>query len=197
MPLSPAANRIAHHIRDVHYRSFLRDDGLWDVEGELLDTKARDIALSDGRELKAGVPIHHMWIRTTIDNALVVQAIEVAMDSHPLGHCHEASAGLQKMVGCCMAQGWRKAIAHNLGGVAGCTHLRELLFNMATAAFQGVTGSFASEDSDTPPRHLGQCLGWDFKGPGVASHYPQFANWQPLQQAPHPGDAVAEPHTPA
>ena len=36
------------------------------------------------------------------------------MDSHPLGHCPEATRALQKMVGCSMARGWRKAINENL-----------------------------------------------------------------------------------
>jgi hypothetical protein len=38
---------------------------------------------------------------------------------------------------------------------------------------------FANADPDQPPRHLGQCLGWDFAGPGVAAHYPQFVHWSP------------------
>ena len=61
----------------------------------------------------------------------------------------------------------------NLGGVAGCTHLRELLFNLATATFQTIHAAFQNE-GDEPPRHLGQCTGWDFSGQGVREHYPQF-----------------------
>ena len=41
---------------------------------------------------------------------------------------------------------------------------------------------------DTPPRHLGQCTGWDFEGNGVKEYFPQFygrgeANTQP--STPH------------
>ncbi len=54
-----------------------------------------------------------------------------------------------------------------MGGVASCTRLRELLFNMATAAFQTLPAAFGGGDPDTPPRHLGQCTGWDFEGNGV------------------------------
>lgn len=177
MPLTEVPGRSPQHLRDVRYRSFIRPDGLWDIEGELHDSKAVDRRLSGNRLLPAGTAIHHMWIRTTINEALEVQSIEVAMDSHPLGHCPEATAALQKMIGCSMAHGWRRSIQQHLGGVASCTHLRELLFNMATAAFQSVARSFSSGDSAQPPRHLGQCLGWDFNGPGVATHYPQFVQW--------------------
>ena len=56
--------------------------------------------------------------------------------------------------------------------------MRELLFNMATAAFQSVHQAFISTDPSQPPRHLGQCTGWDFNGSGVASIYPQFIGWK-------------------
>lgn len=100
------------------------------------------------------------------------------MDAHPLGECPLALPAMQRMVGCSMARGWRKAIEANLGHIEGCTHMRELLFNMATAAFQSVNQAFARPQSDQPPRHLGQCRGWDFNGKGVATIYPQFIGWQ-------------------
>lgn len=196
MPLTEIPGRTPQHLRDVRYRSFSRPDGFWDIEGELHDRKAVDLVLQGNRRVPAGKAIHHMWIRATVDTSLQVKAIEVAMDSHPLGHCPEAAAALQKMVGCQMGRGWRKAIQEHLGGVASCTHLRELLFNMATAAFQSVPNVFASDDPAQPPRHLGQCLGWDFNGPGIAAYYPQFVRWQPGARAAAPeaaGDAAAKP----
>ena len=168
MPLSPPAPRKASHIRRVTYQGYEREDGLWDIEGELLDTKAIDLPRPNGEGIrKAGDPIHHMRIRVTVNTQLVVHAIEAAMDAHPLQDCPEARPALQGMVGTCMARGWRQAIAQHLGGVASCTHLRELLFNMATAAFQTLPAAFGGSDPATPPRHLGQCKGWDFEGSGV------------------------------
>ena len=191
MPLSPVPNRVPKHLRDVRYRSFQREDGLWDVEGELVDTKAYDLVLSGERKRRAGEPIHHMWIRCTIDTTLTVRAIEVAMDAHPLGECPLALPAMQRMVGSCMARGWRKAIEANLGQIEGCTHMRELLFNMATAAFQSVNQAFARPQTDQPPRHLGQCKGWDFNGAGVATIYPQFIGWQATKPASTGPAAVA------
>jgi hypothetical protein len=49
---------------------------------------------------------------------------------------------------------------------------------------------FATGDPDQPPRHLGQCLGWDFDGPGVAAYYPQFIHWHADARATPPADAV-------
>lgn len=185
MPLSAPAPRKASHIRRVTYQGYEREDGLWDIEAELHDSKAHDMPSFRREGIRlAGDPIHHMWLRVTVDRQLVVHAIEAAMDAHPLQDCPEARPALQGMVGTCMARGWRQAIAQHLGGVASCTHLRELLFNMATAAFQTLPAAFGGGDPATPPRHLGQCKGWDFEGNGVKEYFPQFygrgsANVQP------------------
>ena len=189
MPLSAPVPLKASHIRRVTYQGYEREDGLWDMEAELHDSKAHDMPSFRHQGVRlAGDPIHHMWLRVTIDRQLVVHAIEAAMDAHPLQDCPQARPALQGMVGACMARGWRQAIAQHMGGVASCTHLRELLFNMATAAFQTLPAAFGGGDPDTPPRHLGQCTGWDFEGNGVKEYFPQFygrgeANTQP--STPH------------
>ncbi len=189
MPLSAPVPRKASHIRRVTYQGYEREDGLWDMEAELHDSKAHDMPSFRHQGVRlAGDPIHHMWLRVTIDRKLVVHGIEAAMDAHPLQDCPQARPALQGMVGACMARGWRQAIAQHMGGVASCTHLRELLFNMATAAFQTLPAAFGGGDPDTPPRHLGQCTGWDFEGNGVKEYFPQFygrgeANTQP--STPH------------
>ncbi|MDH0048940.1 DUF2889 domain-containing protein [Comamonas terrigena] len=184
MPLSaPTVARTPQHIRRIHFNSFVREDGLWDIEGELLDTKAVDVPRVNSPGIrKAGDPIHHMWIRVTVNTQLVVQSIEAVMDAHPLGGCPAALEAMQKMVGSCMARGWRKSIETHLGTIAGCTHMRELLQSMATATFQSIVGAFTTTP-DTPPRYLGQCKGWDFDGPGVAEHFPQFVHFQAKPKA--------------
>jgi hypothetical protein len=81
------------------------------------------------------------------------------------------------MVGHTLGRGWRKAIDQHLGGVQGCAHLRELLFNVATAALQTVPGGFDTTNAVKPPMYLGQCLAWDFNGPLVERRYPVFFQW--------------------
>lgn len=178
MPLSqPTIARTPQHIRQVNYRSFEREDGLWDIEAELLDTKAIDLPRPNGEGIrKAGDPIHHMLIRVTVNTKLVVQAIEASMQAHPIQGCPAALDAMQRMVGCSMARGWRKAIETNLAGITGCTHMRELLNNMATATFQSIVSAF-STTPDQPPAYLGRCTGWSFNGPAVMQYYPQFAGW--------------------
>ena len=47
MPLSNPAPRKPMHTRTVECRGYLRDDGRWDIEGHLIDTKPFDIPNED------------------------------------------------------------------------------------------------------------------------------------------------------
>lgn len=167
------------HTRRVEYRGFQRDDGLWDIEGELHDSKPHAFEIEGEGQWAPGEAIHHMHIRVTIDEQMVVRDIAVDMESFPHSPCPQAQDPMRRMIGCTLGRGWRKAIEQNLGGIQGCTHLRELLYNLATAAFQTLSSSFAPSSDGRPPVHLGQCLSWDFNGPVVEKVYPMFFRWQP------------------
>ena len=166
------------HTRRVEYRGFRRDDGLWDIEGELHDSKPHPFEIEGEGRWEPGQAVHHMLLRVSIDDAMVIRDIAVAMDAYPHGPCPQAMAPMQRLVGETLGRGWRQTIQRHLGGIQGCTHLRELLFNLATAAFQTKTASFAPPADGRPPAHLGQCLAWDFNGPVVEKAYPMFFGWQ-------------------
>jgi Protein of unknown function (DUF2889) len=178
---APAPRRLAH-TRAVTFHGYQREDGLWDIEGHLRDTKPDIFEIPDERIWQANEPIHDLQIRITIDSQLVIQAIEVSLNHIPHPECSKVDSPMNKMVGCRLGGGWRKAIEENLGNAKGCTHLRELLFNMATAAFQAVTGTFSSNDPDTPPPHLGRCMSWDFQSTLVERRYPMFFQWTPKEK---------------
>ena len=179
MPLPSPQPRTLSHTRQVSFHGYQREDGWWDIEGHLRDTKAHDYNIPGERVWHADEPIHDMHIRVTVDNQLVVRDLLVAMDGVPHGECPSAQAPMRKLIGCSMTSGWRRAIDEHLGKAKGCTHLRELLFNSATAAFQTVTASFAQTDPDRPPAHLGGCMTWGFESPLVERRYPMFFKWQP------------------
>ncbi len=191
MPLPEPAPRTHLHTRAVTYRGFHREDGLWDIEAEMCDTKTYPLERSERGHMPPGTPIHHMLIRVTVDDSFTIRAIATAMEHTPFGECQQGTDPMQKMVGATMGPGWRVAIERALGGIRGCTHLRELLFNMATAAYQTIPAyqnllrrkaGVTLPESDKPPYHLGKCLAWDFDGPVVARHYPRFAGWQPIKK---------------
>jgi hypothetical protein len=175
VPLPSPATRSHVHTRDIVFRGYRREDGLWDIEAELRDIKTTPFIIPGEGEWAAGQPVHGMSIRLTVDDDTVVHAIEVSMDHVPHSPCPQAAAPMQRMVGSRLTRGWRRAIEQHLGGVEGCAHLRELLFNMATAGLQTMAQhSFTSSDPEQPPPHLGKCVGWDLSGPVVRKHYPKF-----------------------
>jgi hypothetical protein len=182
--LPPAAPRRPIHTRRIAFEGFLRDDGLWDIDCELSDTKAEAIHMRERGLLPPGEPVHLLRVRLTVDDGFTIRAVQSASARVPFGECHVAAADpMQKLVGLTMGPGWRKAIDGAIGGVGGCTHLRELVFNAATAAFQMIphyretqkgTDNPPGWGSDKPPFYMGQCMTWSFSGPVVQRLAPQF-----------------------
>lgn len=196
MPLPTPQPRTPLHHRQVSYNGYLRDDGLWDIEAQMTDTKAYAMTSSEKGAMPAGAPIHDMFIRVTVDDTLTIREISAVMESRPYSECSQAQDPMQKMIGVTMGPGWRHAIEKAVGGIQGCTHLRELLYNMATAAYQTIPVyqahreqrlTIPPSDDGQPPRHLGKCLAWDFNGPVVRRNYPMFVGWQPVVKAKLPG----------
>ena len=190
MSLPHATARKALHTRKVTFEGFLRDDGLFDIDAELIDSKSEPIHMHERGELPAGGAIHHMRVRVTVDDSLTIRAIQTAMDAAPFGNCQNAVDPVQKLVGARLGPGWRKAIEAAMGGVAGCTHLRELLFNVATAAYQTVPIELSKQreargeprDPNAPaPYFVGKCLSWDREGPIVQRVLPMYYQAPPAK----------------
>ena len=137
MPLSqPVARREVHH-RLIDMQAYAREDGLYDVEAHLVDTKPFEfVRVSSPRPVPAGEALHDLWIRMTVDGDYTVRAIEAASDITPYGICKEAESTLSVLVGERLVRGWSAKVKERLRGAASCTHLMELLMPMATTAYQ-------------------------------------------------------------
>jgi hypothetical protein len=137
MPLPAPTERTLLHLRDIALRGYRRSDGLFDIEAHLTDTKTADPGNVTGREDRApGEPIHGMWLRLTVDETLHVTACEASSDFTPYAVCPAAAPNFARLAGLRIGPGFNRAVAERVGGTAGCTHLRELLGQMATVAYQ-------------------------------------------------------------
>jgi hypothetical protein len=114
---------------------------------------------------------------------MVIQDVATSMDNIPHQECVGAPHGMHKLIGCTMGPGWRKLINQHVGGTDGCTHLREMLFNMATAAYQTLpSGQWQRRElagqphpeMTQAPYFLGQCHSWAHDSPTVQRAYPMF-----------------------
>lgn len=188
MPLSPAVERELVHDRTVVCRGWRRRDGLWDIEGHLVDTKTYGFPNEYRGFVEAGQPIHDMWLRLTIDRDLTVVAAEAVTDSGPFPICPDIAPNFQRLVGLSIAGGWRRAVRERLGGADGCTHLVELLGPMATTAYQTIFGERSRErreaeargepipadNPDSKPRLLNSCHAFAETSPVVAKIWPRW-----------------------
>jgi Protein of unknown function (DUF2889) len=183
LALPPPSPRKLSHTRTVVYSGFEREDGLWDIEAALTDVKTYNFIIPSQGPLKAGQPIHGLNIRLTVDNDFKIHDVITDMAHIPHPECDRAPLNMHKLVGCTLGAGWRKTIDSHIGGVAGCTHLREMLFNMATAAYQTIPSArqfkaqqlgLPEQVPTSPPPHVGKCMSWAFDGPVVARYYPMF-----------------------
>lgn len=187
MPLSPPAAREPIHHRRIDCRGYRRADGLWDIEGHLTDTKNYAFENEWRGTVDPGVPIHDMWIRMTVDDRMTIVAIEAVTDHSPYAICQSVGPVFQKLVGLKLRAGFNQKVRELVGGVAGCTHLVDMMGPVATTAFQtifpirarerGVAGA-ARDDSDTarPPRLLNTCKAFAADGALVKAYWPDHYN---------------------
>ena len=100
MPLSKApAPRKLVHTREYRFQGYEREDGLFDIEGHIVDTKPYSFDNKFRGRVDAGEPIHEMWLRTTLDLDMTIQAIEAVTDNGPYRVCPEITPNFQKAVG--------------------------------------------------------------------------------------------------
>jgi hypothetical protein len=138
MPLSPPTEREHLHTRTVECRGYRRADGLWDVEGRVVDAKTYGFDNEWRGRVEPGMPVHDMRIRLTLDDEFEIKAVEAATESSPYRICGDIAPAYRKLVGLRIAPGFTRRTRELFGGVRGCTHLMELLGPIATTAFQTI-----------------------------------------------------------
>jgi hypothetical protein len=171
------------HTRSIRVDAYARDDGLWDLEAVLVDTKSRDFPLATGIR-QAGDPVHEMVLTVTIDTDLNILAAHAEAKRVPYpGHCDVIGPDYQKLVGLNLLHDFRKRLQARLGGPHGCSHITELAKVLPTAAVQAFAGEvFHTRDAahdthhqdDTKPWQLDRCHALRSDAPAVAKFYPRW-----------------------
>ncbi len=179
MPLSTPQPRNAIHKRAIECQGYERDDGLWDIEAHLVDTKTFAHSRRHGESLRQpGEPVHNMWIRLTIDLDMLIVAAEAITDDGPHPTCGDIAVNFKRLAGVTIGAGWRREIRLRLGGIHGCTHLVELLGPLGTTAFQA-TGRARNARNATravvnKPYQINACHIYNDDGPEVQRRWPDY-----------------------
>lgn len=182
MPLSDPAPRKLLHTRTVVCHGYEREDGLWDIEGHMTDVKSYSFQNRDRGEVKPGEPVHGMWIRLTLDEQMLIHNAEACTDWSPFGICPEIAGRYKQLIGLRIDPGWSFIVKKMFNGVAGCTHLTELLAPMATTAYQTLVkhhqqrlqAGAGAHTSGKRPRIIDSCYAFASDSDVVKINWPQF-----------------------
>jgi hypothetical protein len=182
MPLpQSSASRQRIHLRQISLEGWQRDDGLWDIEARLVDTKDQDYQLASGLRGK-GEPVHDMWLRVTIDRKMTVLDAVASSDWVPYpGSCDTIAPAYRKLVGLNLMNGFRRATGDIFGTVSGCSHMTELANLLPTAAVQTFATLVCETDEPRPgqqPFQLDQCHALDTSSETVRRYYPRWYRQQ-------------------
>jgi hypothetical protein len=178
MPLPTATVGRRHlHTRVIKIDGYQREDGLFEIEGQLTDVKHFDVNAAHFSR-KAGDPIHDMKIRLTLDGDMhIIDAFAVTDGMPYVNECDKITPDYrEKLKGQKIAAGFRIFLAGLFGKLKGCSHMTELLGSMAPAAIQSMYGHGRPivVGLDKKPFQLDGCHALDTRGAIVAKFYPRW-----------------------
>ncbi len=177
MPLSEPVARKLVHTRSITCEAYEREDGQWDLEAHLSDTKSYSLSNRDRGMIVAGEPIHGMWLRLTIDPGFEIREVEVKMDHTPFGICSAIEPDYARLVGVRIGPGWNRRVRSLFGGTGGCTHIGEILGRLGTVAIQAMYGrrrNSAGGEKGGRPWVIDGCHAWAADGPVVKREFPAW-----------------------
>ena len=186
MPLSAAEPRAEIHTRTLALHVYGRDDGLFDIEGHIVDVKPISVEFHNSRRA-AGEPVHDMRLRLTIDKSLTVRFAEAKMDVGAYPYCSAVEPNFAALEGLKIGPGWNRRVRERVGGGMGCTHLVEMLSQMATAALQAIwsTDDGNPENAEDPANRrlpdsmINSCYTYRTDSRFVEVHFPRHFEGKP------------------
>ncbi|MDF0544290.1 DUF2889 domain-containing protein [Sphingobium sp. H39-3-25] len=176
---SDIAEREELHTRTIEMRGFRRADGLFEVEGRVIDTKPFDYRPRSGEyEVPKGQRIHDITLTLVLDERLEVKDVRTHMRSTPYDICPAAGLAMRALIGLRIGPGWNSEARKRLLPAERCTHLAELLGPMATTALQAL--SVIRRDQPEPvnsagrPLKIDSCFAYSAGRDLVRRRWPQF-----------------------
>lgn len=138
------------HNRFIRANSFERDDGLWEIDAELIDHKAYDFTRRSGAVHPAGQAFHHLHLRIAFDDDFIVQQAVAVFDTAPFGEqCKAIETDYSDLVGMNLIGGFRQAVKARFARTAGCSHMSELAGVLPTVAMQTMANRRAKRKAQT------------------------------------------------
>ena len=175
MPLPVNQPRKALHTRQITCNGFQREDGLWDVDAHISDTKTYAFENMHRGTITPGEPLHEMWLRITVDEQLIVHDCIAVVENAPYACCGDITPIFKKLIGEKIASGWTRRVKELVGGVQGCTHLVDLVGPATTTIFQSMAGIVKGKNTSdkSKPFYINGCYSWKSDGEQVLQFHPE------------------------
>lgn len=125
------------HTRTIRMSTFAVDETHILSTGHFQDVRHFPSSDCAGRSYCAGT-LHDLEIHVLLKTPeMVIEDIEVFVNTVPRQDCTTLSRSLDSVVGLSIARGFTNKVKELSGGTRGCTHLVHLLSTMAPAILQG------------------------------------------------------------
>ena len=180
MGLPQAQPREKKHHRKIDCEGFLRDDGLWDIDVHLVDTRSYDCGYDElhrGGLIRAGEAVHDMWLRFTIDLDFLIHDVHAASEQTPFAICPRAADAMRELIGLHIAPGWRRQVRERIGSYQSCTHLMDLLGQLTATAYQTLHAALEAREAQrerrSRPPIIDTCLALSSSGDIVRKRWPE------------------------
>lgn len=176
------APRRLMHQRSLQCDAYLREDGLWEVEVRLRDTKPFGYTHFRRGEMRPGDAVHDMMLRVAVDDDMTIRDVGSEMFATPFLSCHDVRPLMGRLTGLKLSRGWREAARQRIGRLETCTHLMDLLAPAVATLYQTVTMGKNPENRHVlhnlkpgeKPFYLNGCYSWREDGDNVANVFPDF-----------------------
>ncbi|SAL28002.1 hypothetical protein AWB70_01661 [Caballeronia cordobensis] len=167
------------HQRQIEMRGYRRSDGLFEASANLVDRKTSDFTPpSAARLVSAHAPIHDLGVTLVFDRDMIVREVHTFIRSHPYAPCQGGGDTLQALVGMHIGAGWNSEVRKRLPAGDTCTHLKELLGPLASAAFQTMVterpSALEARDDQGKPRKIDSCHAYGASRDLVKTLWPEY-----------------------
>jgi len=178
------------HTRTITCKAYRRRDGLWEIDGTVCDEKAQQVPFRSRPPVPAGGIMHLLSLKLVIDNDYTIREAQANSSVVPWPDCGGTDQSYSKLAGLRIGPGFNKKVRELLGGALGCTHLTDLLGEVANTYFQASwpertarQWSLAADPRKWPDQStlsfVGQCHAWRRDSDTLRQEYPELVEDKP------------------
>ncbi len=181
------------HTRQITCKAYRRKDGLWEIEASVRDEKAQEVSFRSRPPVPAGGVMHLLSLTLVIDDDYTIRDANANTSIAPWPDCGGTDTSYRKLIGLRIGPGFMQQVRKQVGGHLGCTHLSDLIGELANTYMQATwpdrtarQWALAADPRQWPDQStlsfIGKCHAWRSDSVTLRTEYPEL-----LEGARQPG----------